>query len=193
MRARLLVTHVAAPLRRVGPAEVLPAVVFLGVYLAPQMVSPGVMATMRATALVQLFLWWVATGIATLLLTRADSDPAATRRRVLIAGAFGIGLVLMAGGSNVVVLAPALAMAALIAWNLWDAAGAGRVALRIERTLGLAMLPCLVLAVLATQAIKPWFDHQYRSPELLTAGLLYAALALLRYGLAGRAGRAEAL
>jgi hypothetical protein len=108
---------------------------------------------------------------------------------VLIAGAIGLVFVLAAGAGQFIVLAPALAMAVLIAWNLWDAANAGQAALRIERTLGLAMLPCLVLAVLATQAIKPLFDHQYRSPELLTAGLLYAELALLRYLLVRRTQR----
>jgi len=174
---------------RAGLGELLPAVVFLGVYLAPRLFSPGFVATMRATALVQLFLWWAAMGVATLLLTRANSDPAATRRRLLVAGAIGLGLVLLAGASNFIALAPALAMTALIGWNLWDAAQDGRAALRIERTLGLAMLPCLVLAVLATQVIKPWFDHQYRAPELLTAGLLYAALALLRYWLTQRSQR----
>lgn len=171
---------------RVPPArahrlnEWVPAALFLTVYLAPMLFGPAFLRNMRSTALVQIFLWWAATGLAALLLTRADADPAATRWRVMIAGAVGIVLVLSAGVSDFVALAPALAMAALIVWNLWDAAVEGRVALRIERTLGLAMLPCLAVALLATQAIKPLFDHQYRSPELLTAGLLYAELALLR-------------
>ncbi len=170
-------------------SETLPALLFLTVYLVPTMFGPAFLRAMRSTALLQLFLWWAATGVATLLLTRADADPTATRRRVLVAGTFGLVLVLAAGASDFVALAPALAMAALIVWNLWDAAGEGRDALRIERTLGLAMLPCLVLAVLATQAIKPFFDHQYRSPELLTAGLLYAELAVLRSFLTRRAQR----
>jgi hypothetical protein len=178
-----------APVRRAGLSELLPAATFLFVYLAPTLFSTRFLSAMRWTALVQIFLWWAAMGMATLLLTRADSDPAATRRRVLVAGAVGLGLVLLAGASQFVALAPTLAMAVVIAWNLWDAANEGQAALRIERMLGLAMLPCLVLAILATQVIKPWFDHQYRSPELLTAGLLYAELALLRYGLGRRAGR----
>jgi hypothetical protein len=178
---------------RVPPAhahrlnEWVPALLFLTVYLAPMLFGPAFLRSMRSTALVQLFLWWAATGLAALLLTRADADPAATRRRVLIAGGVGMVFVLAAGVSDFVALAPALAMAALIVWNLWDAAGEGRNALRIERALGLAMLPCLIVAVLATQVIKPLFDHQYRSPELLTAGLLYAELALLRGVLSRRA------
>jgi hypothetical protein len=164
-----------------------PALLFLTVYLAPMLFGPEFLRSMRSTALMQIFLWWAATGLAALLLTRADADPAATRRRVMIAGGIGIVLVLAAGVSDFVALAPALAMVALIVWNLWDAAVEGRDALRIERTLGLSMLPCLAVALLATQAIKPFFDHHYRSPELLTAGLLYAQLALLRGVLSRRA------
>lgn len=168
-------------------SETLPALLFLTFYLLPLLFGPALLRSMRSTALMQLFLWWAATWLAAVLLTRADADPAATRRRVLVAGAIGMVFVLAAGVSDFVALAPALAMAALIVWNLWDAAGEGRDALRIERTLGLAMLPCLAVALLATQVIKPFFDHQYRSPELLTAGLLYAELALLRGFLSRRA------
>lgn len=168
-------------------SETLPALLFLTVYLLPLLFGPAFLRSMRSTALLQIFLWWAATWLAALLLTRADADPAATRRRVLVAGGVGIVFVLAAGVSDFVALAPALALVALIVWNLWDAAVEGRDALRIERTLGLAMLPCLALALLATQAIKPFFDHQYRAPELLTAGLLYAQLALLRGFLSRRA------
>lgn len=167
--------------------EWVPAVLFLTLYLVPLLFGPAFLRNMRSTALLQIFLWWAATWLAALLLTRADADPAATRRRVLAAGGIGMVFVLAAGVSDFVALAPALAMAALIVWNLWDAAGEGRAALRIERTLGLAMLPCLAVALVATQAIKPFFDHQYRAPELLTAGLLYAELALLRGVLSRRA------
>lgn len=179
-----------APPDRPRPAvlsETFPALLFLTLYLLPLLFGPAFLRNMRSTALMQIFLWWAATGLATLLLTRADAEPAATRRRVLVAGAIGIVFVLAAGVSEFVALAPALAMMVLIVWNLWDAAGEGRDALRIERTLGLAMLPCLAVALLATQVIKPFFDHQYRSPELLTAALLYAQLALLRGFLSRRA------
>lgn len=156
------------------------ALMFLAVYLQPSLFGARFTAAMRSSALLQLLVWWAATWLATLLLTSADHDPAATRRRVLVAAAITLALVLAAGLSAAVALAPSLAMAALICGNLWNAAGAGRAALRTERTLGLAMLPCLVIAFLLTQAIKPYFDHTLRSPELLTAGLLFAQLALLR-------------
>ena len=172
-----------------GMTDTVPAMLFLGVYLFPTLFSPSFVSSMRGTALLHLLFYWAAIGFAATQLVRSDLDPAATRRRVLIAGGCLAGLALLMGSTMVVALAPVLLLLVLIVWNLWDAAGAGSDALRVERALGYAMIPCLIVAVVATSLIKPYFDHQVRSPELLTAGLLLAQLAAVRAMLVRRLRR----
>jgi len=169
--------------------DTVPALLFLVVYLFPALFTPSFVHSMRGTALLHLFFYWAAMGFAATQLVRADLDPTATRRRVLIAGGCLAGLALLMGSTTVVALAPVLALLVIIVWNLWDAAGAGSGALRVERALGYAMIPCLVVAVLATGLVKPYFDHRVRSPELLTAGLLLAQLAVVRAVLVRRLRR----
>lgn len=180
-------TRIGRPFAAIS--ELLPAGVFLALYLMPTLVSSGVMRAMRATALLQLFFTWAAMGAAALIFIRKDSNPRSTRLRLmLVAGGFGVLLVAGAFTGAVMPL-PLVLMTAPILINLWYAAQEGQSALRIERTLGIAMLPCLVLAVLLTSVIKPLFDHTIRTPELLTAGLLYLELATLRSWLSRRAAR----
>ena len=180
-------TRIGRPFAAVS--ELLPALLFLTLYLLPTLVSSGVMRAMRATALLQLFFTWAAMGAAALIFVRTDSNPRSTRLRLLtVAGGFGVLLVAGAFTGAVMPL-PLVLMTAPILINLWYAAQEGQAALRIERTLGIAMLPCLVLAVLLTSVIKPLFDHTICTPELLTAGLLYLELAALRGWLRRRAGR----
>ena len=186
MSARLATPSPAIPF---GMTDTVPAMLFLGVYLFPSLFSPSFVSSMRGTALLHLFFYWAAMGFAATQLVRADLDPAATRRRVLVAGGCLAGLALLMGTTMVVALAPVLMLLVIIVWNLWEAAGAGSEALRVERALGYAMIPCLVVAVVATSLIKPYFDHQVRSPELLTAGLLLAQLAGVRAALARRLRR----
>lgn len=169
-----------APVRRMALTDTLPAAAFLGVYLFPWIFSPQFVASLRGTALLHLFFYWSAMGVAAALLVRADLDPAATRRRVLAAAVVLGLLALIAGSALVVAMLPLVVLLALVVMNLWDAAGAGRDALRIERAMAWAMVPCLVVAVILSAFIKPHFDHQVRSPELLTAGLLFTLLAFVR-------------
>lgn len=179
-------------IRTTGLTDFIPAALFLGAYLFPEPFSQGFMRALRGTALLHLLLYWGATWLAATVLVRADGDPAATRRRIIAALVVALLMVLSAGLASAIALLPALALLLTLVVNLWDAAAAGRAALRVERYLGFAVLPCVVVATLASSAIKPWFDHTNRWPELLTAGLVFALLGLVRIVLERRAAAAEA-